>query len=354
MYNDKNLEKAFKEKFLIALSEKINKGTLEEYLNSFEEDKLKSIIGFSTFIDDYVDVEKIVKSSKDELVDYIIKNLNIIIESFVLVMSENNINQLCRLVHDKKNVYKYSDYLFSFDFYGKLVGCVLGKIEYNEKDDTISFYIQKEIKEEIIKLLDCLTFRKVNNKYNEIINYLEKLLHIYGIITFDEFHRLFIKQMYLIDKEELSEIIHYKLFLLPEYIYNEKDKILICSLNFDTKEEAIKYYKKQTNDYKEYELEELDEFFDLSYILNLESYVDFMDYVEENYDFDEKLEYLLRQNIIEDYLLGAQYSLKTANSNFKKNIVKILDIDNEGIKTLLKIMNKMYKESPKWEKRGNI
>ena len=124
--------------------------------------------------------------------------------------------------------------------------------------------------------------------------------------------------------------------------------------NFETEEEAIKYYKKQIMNYKEYDLEELEDFYDLSYILNLESYVDFMDYVEENYDLDEDLEYLLRKNIIEDYLLGAQYSLKTANSNFKHNITKILDIDKQGIKTLLKIMNKMYKESPKWEKRGNI
>lgn len=86
----------------------------------------------------------------------------------------------------------------------------------------------------------------------------------------------------------------------------------------------------------------------------LKPYKKFIDYLCRNYDgIYEDIEFI-NEFIIYDYIGFAQISIEDADSAFKTNIIKILEIDNIELEKLLKLMKNIFKEYPKWIKRGNV
>ena len=63
---------------------------------------------------------------------------------------------------------------------------------------------------------------------------------------------------------------------------------------------------------------------------------------------------LIKDFIVNDYISSAQVFKDVAKDNFINNIQEILEADDKTLKELLTLIDNIFKEYPKWIKRGNI
>ena len=230
----------------------------------------------------------------------------------------------------------------------------IAKIEYNERKDSLTFFMPKEYIEILEKDLNNKKLLEANKYNNKVFDYARFVADTYGIITIDKLHELFEKQMFKIKKNELQNIIT-SFCMYDEYrIYEYDGEILFCNLEFVLEDDALDFYENQIMTYKKYSKEDYKRISDGTYAESLKSYKKFVNYLCRNYiGISDDIEYI-KDFIVNDFISFAQISLENAEHAFRTNIVKILDIENEEIEELLKLMKNIFKEYPKWIKRGNV
>ena len=105
--------------------------------------------------------------------------------------------------------------------------------------------------------------------------------------------------------------------------------------------------------YKKFSKEDYKLISDGNYVDKLKSYKKFVIYLCRNYiGINKDIEYI-KEMIVNDYIYSAQTCIEQADDNFKKNIQDFIETDEQILNELLVLIKNIYKEYPKWIKRGN-
>ena len=353
-----NVEKAIKQEFLSYNSKKVKEETLVEFLKSQKKDELIRLIVVQAIVEN--DNSKLVKiksfenKTKDDIIQYIVNNLDEIIRAYFYSFRPIELEQLKVAIKNNKKKIKFDQEPLSLHFIDIIKNFSLAKVEYNKKEDTIIIFMPQEFIDIFNKYLKNEKLLE-ENKYNfKIFDNVQNIVNTYGIINFNKLHEIFNKQIFKIDKNELEQVIFTSSVFdeMPIYNYNGED--LICNLEFMNYDYAVNFYKKQRMNYKIYTKEEYEKIASYEYLNNLKSYQKFKNYLIENYDdIEDEFDYI-NNFLICDYLNFAQVSLNDAEIAFETNVVKTFYVTQEDIKEMKKYLKDIYDEYPKWLKRGNI
>lgn len=352
------LEEVIKEEFLNRNNKKIKDESLNEYLMSFKNVDLARFALTQGFIDEEYQNIFIIKTLKNRpkkyIVDFIINNLEKILESYIKIIGVNGVEQLKVVIKNNKKKFIFGYELLSIHFIDILKYFSLAKVEYNNKDDSLKFFMPEEYIDIFNKCLKDKELLKENKYNDEVFEYSSSVINTYGIITLNKLHEIFESQMFKIDKNELEHIIASVAIYKELYIYNYNDELLLCNLTFDNEDTAIVFYEKQKMNYRKYSKEDYKKISDFSYVNGLKSYKKFVNYLYDNYDgIYMDMDYI-NEFIIYDFISFAQNSTEDAERVFRTNIVKILEADQKEVDRLLKLMKNIFDEYPKWIKRGNV
>lgn len=352
------LEQIIKEELLGVNNKKIKEENLKEYLTSLKKEELIKMAISQTFIDkNYFDLYKVnnlKNKAKKEIIDYITEKLDKILESFIKIIKTEEIEQLENVIKNNGKKILFDDLKVSIRFILLLKNFSLAKVEYNNKEDSLKIFMPKEFVDIFNNCFKNKKLLELNNYNNKVYNYVRDVINTYGIVTLDKLYELFESQMFKIDKKDLKHIIEIVTIYEEEHIYEYNGETLLCSVEFGDEDYALYFYDSQKMDYKRYSKEDYKNISSFKYVEKLKAYKKFVNYLCRNYGgISEDLEYI-NDFIVYDYLASAQTSIETADYNFRANIVKILEVNNGEIEELLKLMKNIFKEYPKWIKRGNV
>ena len=352
------LEQIIKEELLGVNNKKIKEENLKEYLTSLKKEELIKMAISQTFIDkNYFDlyrVNNLKNKAKKEIIDYITEKLDKILESFIKIIKTEEIEQLENVIKNNGKKILFDDLKVSIRFILLLKNFSLAKVEYKNKEDSLKIFMPKEFVDIFNNCFKNKKLLELNNYNNKVYNYVRDVINTYGIVTLDKLYELFESQMFKIDKKDLKHIIEIVTIYEEEHIYEYNGETLLCSVEFGDEDYALYFYDSQKMDYKRYSKEDYKNISSFKYVEKLKAYKKFVNYLCRNYGgISEDLEYI-NDFIVYDYLASAQTSIETADYNFRANIVKILEVNNGEIEELLKLMKNIFKEYPKWIKRGNV
>ena len=352
------LEQIIKEELLGVNNKKIKEENLKEYLTSLKKEELIKMAISQTFIDkNYFDLYKVnnlKNKAKKEIIDYITEKLDKILESFIKIIKTEEIEQLENVIKNNGKKILFDDLKVSIRFILLLKNFSLAKVEYNNKEDSLKIFMPKEFVDIFNNCFKNKKLLELNNYNNKVYNYVRDVINTYGIVTLDKLYELFESQMFKIDKKDLKHIIEIVTIYEEEHIYEYNGETLLCSVEFGDEDYALYFYDSQKMDYKRYSKEDYKNISSFKYVEKLKAYKKFVNYLCRNYGgISEDLEYI-NDFIVYDYFASAQTSIETADYNFRANIVKILEVNNGEIEELLKLMKNIFKEYPKWIKRGNV
>lgn len=352
------LERIIKEELLGCNNKKIKEETLNEYLGSLKSKELLRMAIFPAFIDDdfsvFAKVERLNNKPKKDIIDYVTKNLDRILESYIKIIRTNEINQLKIVIKNTDKKIIFGDLPISIHFLLFLKNSFMAKVEYNNKDDSFRVFMPEEFITIFNNCFENKELLKLNKFNNNVYNYVENVINTYGVITIDKLYELFEKQMFKISESKLRHIITIFTVYEDENVYEYDGKAILYSSSFESNDDALTFYNSQKMDYKKYSKEDYKNIANFQYTEKLKSYKKFINYLYRNYcDISEILDYI-KNFIIYDYLASAQLSIEEADNNFRTNIIKILEADNKEVEELLRLMKNIFNEYPKWIKRGNI
>lgn len=338
---------------------KINeKETLEEYLSSFKNEELTRLsithVWFEDNIEELIEVHNLNKKPKKDIIKYITDDLYKIFSIYGKILCETDLKDLTKIVDDGGN-YKVSfdDFEFPLSFINLLNNLSLAKIYYDEKNEMLQIFINKDITNVLKDILHDKDIINYNKQFNEICGYTEGVLNAYGVVPLSVLHELFEKQMYKIDIEELNKVIGGK--ALFDEIFNmcEYDNdMLIGGLDFYMEDEIINFYNKQEGEYKYYSKRDFLLLKDDKYMKSFKSYKNLIKYLKANFEGIDNTEEI-DMFVIMDYISTAQISVEDADDNFNNNIDELFEVDEIEKTRIRNMVRQIFNEYPKWKKRGN-
>lgn len=353
-----DIEELIKDEFLNTNNKKISNETLKEYLTSLKNDELTKLAIIQVFVDkDYTNLFKVKSLNnkpKKYIVEYITENLNKILESYLKIINDVELQQLKFIIDNNGKKISFIEKPISIHFINFLKLFSLAKVEYDKKNESIKFFMPKEFIEILENSLNNKELLKINKYNNKIFNYSEMVINTYGIITLKKLHEIFESQMFKIDIDELNYIIQSKSFFEETHIYLYNDEILLCNCEFEDEDYALNFYKEQKMNYRIFGKKDYELINEGLYADKLKSYKKFINYLCKNYmGIDKDIDFI-KEMIVNDYLYSAQICIEEADNNFKNNMEKIIEVDKKTLDELLVLMKKIYKDYPKWLKRGNV
>lgn len=209
-----------------------------------------------------------------------------------------------------------------------------------------------EIKEIAKLTLNNKNIMKENKKYNEIYKFTSNCINTYGILIMDELYTLCNKFKFNINIDELNNILNNYMYVDEEFnLYEFNDNILVASMEFDNLDEVQQFYENSDGDLNtKLSLDTIED----KYIPKLKSYKKLIDFLDDRYEGVKEDHELFDEFIVFDYVYSAQTSIEIANKNFNENINDFFEINKSDKKIVLKMLEDIYNECPKWSKRGNI
>ena len=331
--------------------------SLKEYLKAFNVKELKSYatlyLTYESMSKNLNKIKDIVDMKKDELINYIIKHINDIAK-FYYIISDNNIkkeiikiskdNLEDKIIFDIKNI---NTIMFLKDNY-------IAKVQYLENDNKVKIFIPKEIASIFIKLSTDKKIIKESNIYNDLNNFTDLVLNVYGIVILEVLMDLYEEYYPKMDDNRFIDLLNISSITNGSYqmIFDGED-ILISGLDFDNEEHIINFYENQQGYYHHYSIEELQDIYTLTYLKNMDEYIELYNYIESIFEecdgLDEDLEF-----IVSDFIYQAQINMENAIKAVKSHLKKILDLEKEEIEYSIKLLIKIFDNYPKWIKKGNI
>lgn len=358
---EEKILECIKNEMLLNDNKKINeKWTLKEYLKSFDIKQLTmmAVIHFweNQNFESLLKIKNMANKKKGYVVNYVFENIEEIIKTYVKILPKHILNQLNNTT---KNIdiisYNLYENIYSLQFLIFLKKTMLGRVYLDTKSNMIQIYIPNEFKNIIKMALKDKNIIKENNKYNEIYKFTIDCMNVYGILTMDELYTLCSKFKLGVNIDELNTILNSYMFVDEEFnLYEFNDTILVANIEFDASE-AIDFYKNSNGDLNgTLTLNDIRKIGDYKYIYKLKSYKKLINWLDDRYEGIKEDHKLFDELIIFDYINSAQTSLETANKNFKENIEEFLEIDIFEKNIVGKMLEDIFKECPKWKKRGNI
>lgn len=341
-------------------NDKVKKETLEEFLKSYTVDKLVHMamtaeIGYNNY-DELERIYSYRNKAKKEILGYIKDNLEKIVTEIILCIKPIVLEDLQEILkHQEEFDYNYIEQDISFATIMNLKNFNLAKFEYIKKDNRLKIYIPKEIRELLTVILNDKAFLAKKHSYDESYQYLDGILDAYGIISYDKLYDIYTSQIGTIDKTELLNIINLQSYLdehVVIHIYPEG--YLICNAEFYDYDYAISFYENQRGSYKKFSKGDYAALADATYVEKLSNYKKFVAYLKENfYGIEDGIEDV-KHLIVLDYI----YQIQTDNVNAEDTSIDHIR-DTFGLSIaeatkLHKMVKDIYKEYPKWRKKGNI
>lgn len=352
------IDYAIKDVFLNNNNKKVKDENIQEFLTSLKTGELVKFALFQPFVDgEYGNLYKVKSMSnkpKKFIIEYIMNNLDMILKCYIKYINNSLLKQLKYVIDNNGKEFVFGSLPITIHFIDILKRFSIAKVEYNKKEDSLKIFMPKEYIE-IFK--NCLDDKELleKSKYNtKVYNNAMYMVNTYGIVPFDKLHELFSSQIFKIESDELYHIISTVGLLDEIYIYNYNEETLVCNLEFDNEDLALDFYDNQKMDYKKYSKEEYKKISEITYVEKLKSYKKFTIFLCRNYDgISKDLDYI-RDFFVYDYISFAQTSIENAERAFRNNIVKFIELDDNDLDQLSKLMKNIFDEYPKWSKRGNI
>lgn len=352
--NDK-INKVLKKIYFEDNNKKIVKDeSLQEFLKTFKLNELKGmIIKYKFLSGDFDNIYELQSSNKKNiLIDYIISNIGKITDFYVSIFNDDSFIYLERIIGDENTFdVSYGFDLMLLDFLK--MHCFV-KSEFDKKTQILSLYMPSEFKEAFKNSLSNKNVKKINKKNNQIFEFVFDVVSTYGIIELDKLCEIVNDMLVKIERDKLLNIIRTKGIVDEIYCYKYGEDTLICNLEFGDEDYAISFYEEQVGIYKKYSKKEYKDISSGEYVTHLKSYKNFFDYLDRYYEGIREDEDYIKDMYVLDFIFASQTEIEIANHNFKCNIRELIDCDNLMIDNLLTMLKNIYKEYPKWRKRGNI
>lgn len=287
--------------------------------------------------------------TKDKIVNYIIENLDKIIESHLLSMEENDINFIGNILKENgKATIKNKKIPLSLIFNKK--DNILIHIYYDKKNDITDINIQEDIAEEMKKILKSKSFKEEYKSVMEFKTNLMSLLEVYGIVESNELYKIYNKIFEQIDKKTFEKNLIYNTAITMVKV-NNYYYISILGLDDEKTEE---YIDNQIEEYKIYSKEFYISVNNREYLKGLKSYKMLYDYLLKYYNLDLNKDDEVFELIVCDYIYQIQESKLRAKESILKNLDNFFEINSKEKNIIINYLNKIYYEYPKWRKKGNI
>lgn len=352
-----NIDEIIKDEYLNINNKKVSNETMNEYLTSFKNEELTRLAITQVFVDkDYINLFKIKNLNnrpKKIIIEYITKNLDKILKSYIKIIKDVELQQLKLIIDNNGKKLFFEERPISIHFINFLKIFSLAKVEYNDKDKSIKTFMPKEFIKIFESSLNNKELLEINKYNNKIFDYSETIINTYGIITLEKLHEIFESQMFKIDIDELNHIIESKGMFEEINIYLKMEEKLLCNIEFSDEDFALSFYDEQKMHYKKFSKEDYKLISEGNYVDKLKSYKKFVNYLCRNYvGINRDIEFI-KEMIVNDYIYSAQTCIEEADDNFKKNIQDFIETDEQTLNELLILIKNIYKEYPKWIKRGN-
>lgn len=347
-----------KKEILNMNNKKVKEENLNEFLTSFKNEELTRFTMAQIFIDeDYGNLFKVHSLGnrpKKYIVEYIINSLDKILDSYIKIIRTVEIKQLKLVLEYNKKKMEFGKLPISINLVNFLRSFSIAKIEYNESEDSLKFFMPEEYIEIFKKSLDNKKLLEINNYNNKVFEYARALVDTYGVIPIDKLHEIFEQQIFKIDKQKLQHIITIICMYEDYHIYGYNGEMFFCNLEFESEDDALDFYDAQIMTYKKYSKEDYKKIADGVYVEGLKSYKKFINYLCRNYTGISQGIEDIKNFIVNDFISFAQISMEDAERAFRTNIIKILDANEQEVEELLILMKNIFKEYPKWIKSGNV
>lgn len=333
------------------LNDKIDKKeSINEYFLTMNDDEIQKLTYLvSVELDEDIDLE----DKKENLVNYIIANLDLLVKGVLKYCDDSTFKKFTKLPsYIEYNTDKEILYIIDLFF---LNAFHIAKSNYNDKKNTITLFIHKEVKDLLDKYTKDKEIKKINKTYNKIYDTIEYILDTYGVISLDILEEIINRNYPNFSNYDILNILLLKSIAdegLNLYMY-EDNLILIGNAEFYDKKFARKFYDKVDN-YKVYNKDMYEDVYSFKYISNTKGYNKLIKYLLEELDINIIRDIEFNENIVRDYLYQAQTSIKTADEYYYNKIDRIYGINKKQGQEINKLLKEIFSEMPKWSKGGKI
>ena len=306
-------------------------------LEELTKDELLDLAYFSHDIAEYVLLSM---KSKQEVYDYVVKNLKHIFDEIKRFAFEDISMDLEYYFKDKDRcVFSEDEYYGDFDVSRKFLNALhLIKVKKTKGDFEVSISRELANKLMVDSVDDYLSY------YEQILDY----LNIYGVIEVCDLEKL-------ISCEDLSYILGgFSRLYQTFYIFSLNGKKLVCHPLFNSLDKAFDFYDLS---------DKVDLKVKVVNIYDLASYKKLMDFVKKEffvsyYDFDsDYYEFALSEFtslFVIPYLEARQIDDNDAVSNLSEELNLYTDFDDKTFLKLVNLLDDVYSDLPKWKLGGKI
>ncbi|MDO4369144.1 MAG: hypothetical protein Q4C29_01210 [bacterium] len=332
---------------------------LEDFLNSFDEEKLFKFIApyASMEVSDKNDANYFdeISKSKEKLVNYITDNFKDILEFYVTVFEKDELEFVKELASKSGNItFSIHKPKVSLKFVLFMKEFAFSKVYFDETSEKVTIFIPSEYADSLRKSLNNKDVLERNKIFNNVCDAVIGMASAYAVIPFEDMYDM-LKEFFDLSEEEVLFIVEIK-SLIDEVINVNfyKDTVYVSSIEFPTEEDAYSFYKGTKGKYRKFSQEELIALRNDSYLEMLPSYKNFYNYLNDNYDIKDDASFeICKIFLIEDFLVGAQYDEKNTKEQFMRDIDEFFIMNETEKKEAYRLMHLVYDDYPKWIKRGN-
>ena len=306
-------------------------------LEELTKDELLDLAYFSHDITEYVLLSM---KNKQEVYDYVVKNLDIIFDEIKKFAFEDiSIDLECYFKDEDKYVFSEDEYYSDFSVSGEFLKA-LHLIKVKKKKGDFEVSISRELANKLMvdSVDDYLSY------YEQILDY----LNVYGVIEVCDLKKL-------ISCEDLSYILGgFSKLYQTFYIFSFNGKNLVCHTLFNSLDKAFDFYDLS---------DKVDLKVKVVNIYELASYKKLMDFVKKEffvsyYDSDsDYYEFALSEFtslFVLPYLEARQIDDNDAVSNLSEDLNLYTDFDDKTFDKLVNLLDHVYSDLPKWKLGGKI
>lgn len=334
--------------------------SLKEYLNkNYTKDELLSLVIMSALLDKEEKLHEILSlkgKGKDKLIDFVVDDLPSIIKNNLLLTEEYDVEFLNNILKEGSPVVINAEEL-PLTFINNLGHHKLVHFCYDEKAGLININIQKDIADEIKKILNNKSFTKEHKKIINFEDNIEMLLEIYGIIDNNRLYKMYNETFEKMDYKLFDDLLTYVVMKDNSISYkkiNNTEYTISIDLEDEKLDKLLDYINNNEGDYKTYPKEFYISVMNREYLKSLKSYQLLYDYFLRDYDLDLDKDTDVFELVVVDYIYQMQISREQAKENILKNLDHFFDINSKEKNIIISYLNKIYYEYPKWCKKGNI
>ena len=278
--------------------------------------------------------------SKQEVYDYVVKNLEHILGEIKRFAFEDiSMDLECYFEDSDKCLFSEDEYYADFDVSRKFLEALhLIKVKKKKGDYEVSISRELANKLMVDSVDDYLSY------YEQILDY----LNVYGVVEVCDLEKL-------ISCEDLSYILGgFSRLYQTFYIFSLNGKKLVCHPLFNSLDKAFDFYDLS---------DKVDLKVKVVNIYDLASYKKLMDFVKKEffvsyYDFDsDYYEFALSEFtslFVIPYLEARQIDDNDAVSDLSEELNLYIDLDDRTFLKLVNLLDDVYSDLPKWKLGGKI